>query len=83
MAEEIGASDAPVGTLFIGPHNHFPNASELVGTIFRRPSPVRVNRNGVRVHDESWICNNDFGWMIGVNIDRQPGRSSTASSTRR
>lgn len=74
MAEEIGASDAPISTLFIGPHNHFPGASECVGSLIRRPQPVRVNRLGERCHDESWIVNNDFGWMIGVNLDRQPGK---------
>ncbi len=74
MAEEIGASDAPISTLFIGPHNHFPGASECVGSLIRRPEPVRVNRNGERCSDESWTSCGDFGWMIGVNLDRQPGK---------
>lgn len=74
MAEEIGASDAPISTLFIGPHNHFPGASEYVGSLIRRPEPIRVNRLGERCSDESWTSYTDFGWMIGVNLDRQPGK---------
>lgn len=74
MAEQIGAGRAPVSTLYIGPHNHFEGASEITGGLIRRPFPIRVNRNGERVSDEGANCDFDYGWMIGVNLDKQPGK---------
>jgi fumarate reductase flavoprotein subunit len=74
MAEDIGAGAGTVSTLFIGPHNHFPGASEITGTLVRRPHPLRLSRNGDRVSDESFCVTSEFGWMIGVNVDKQPGK---------
>ena len=74
MAEEIGAGAGAVSTLYIGPHNHFPGASEITGSLIRRPHPIRVSRNGERVSDEATCLTSDFGWMIGVNLDKQPGK---------
>ncbi len=74
MAEEIGAGTGQISTLYIGPHNHFPGASEVAGSVIRRPHPLRVNRNGERVADEGWNVTSEFGWMIGVNLDKQPGK---------
>lgn len=74
MAEEIGAGAGAVSTLYIGPHNHFKGASEITGSLIRRPYPIRVNRNGERVSDEGTCLTSDFGWMIGVNLDKQPGK---------
>ena len=74
MAEEIGAGTGSISTLFIGPHNHFPGASEVAGAVIRRPYPLRVNRNGERISDEGWILTSEFAWMIGVNLDKQPGK---------
>ncbi len=74
MAEEIGAAAGQISTLFIGPHNHFPNASEITCGFLRRAYPIRVNINGERVQDEAGVCTSDFGWFMGVNIDRQPGK---------
>jgi fumarate reductase flavoprotein subunit len=74
MAEEIGGGQGRISTLFIGPQHHFPGASENTGSIIRRAHPVRVNRNGERVSDESFNITSEFSWMIGVNIDKQPGK---------
>lgn len=74
MAEEIGAGTGMISTLFIGPHNHFPGASEIAGSLIRRPHPLRVNRNGERIVDEGFIVTSEFGWMIGANLDRLPGK---------
>ena len=78
MAEEIGAGTGQISTLFIGPHNHFAKASQLVGTIPRRPHPIKVDRNGERFIDESWSTNSEFGWMQSVAIDYIPGKVSYA-----
>ncbi len=74
MAEEIGAMAGRVSTLFIGPHNHFPGASEITGAVIRRPHLMCVNRTGERFVDESLVTDDEFGWMKSVNIDRQPGK---------
>ncbi len=74
MAEELGAGTGMISTLFIGPHNHFPGASEIAGSAIRRPHLLRVNRNGERIVDESFNVTSEFGWMIGANLDRQPGK---------
>lgn len=74
MAEEVGAMAGRVSTLFIGPHNHFPGASEITGAVIRRPHIMCVNRTGERFVDESLVTDDEFGWMKSVNIDRQPGK---------
>lgn len=74
MAEEIGAKTGMISTLYIGPHNHWENASEGVGCLPRRPQPIKVNRNGERFVDESMSVYGEFGWMQSVTIERQPGR---------
>ncbi|MGI5971861.1 MAG: FAD-dependent oxidoreductase [Oscillospiraceae bacterium] len=74
MAEEAGAAEGRIGTLFIGPHNHYPQASELVGMLMRRPQPTKVNQNGERFCNEALPLDEDFGWMMSVSVDSQPGK---------
>lgn len=74
MAEKIGAKIGTVSILFIGPHNHYPGASEAVGCLPRRPEPVMVNRNGERFVDEAMAGNGEYGWMSSVAVDYQPGK---------
>jgi fumarate reductase flavoprotein subunit len=78
MGEEIGAQIGKISTLFIGPHNHFPGASEVVGALMRRPQVISVNKSGERFVDESLVVSSEFGWMKSVNLDRQPGKISWA-----
>lgn len=73
MAEEVGGVAGPVGTLFIGPHNHFPHASETVGMFMRRPHPIKVNKLGERFVNEG-LPFEEFGWMQCANVDTQPGK---------
>lgn len=72
MAEEIGAKSTYISTLYIGPHNH--GSNPRVGLIMRRPYVIKVNRKGQRFVDESLPVTSDFGWMMSVAFDRQPGR---------
>ncbi len=74
MAEQVGARTDRISTLYIGPHNHFPGASEAAGNIMRRPQLVKFDRNGYRFVDESIRVNSNFPWMIGVCLDRLPGK---------
>lgn len=74
MAEQIGAKIGNVSILFIGPHNHYPGASEAVGCLPRRPEPIKVNRNGERFVDEAMSGDGEFGWMTSVAVDYQPGK---------
>jgi fumarate reductase flavoprotein subunit len=74
MAEEIGAAPGRIATLFIGPHNHYPGASELTGMLMRRPNPVKVNIYGERFVDESLPITEEFGWMQCLSVDYQPGK---------
>lgn len=74
MAEKIGAMIGNVSILYIGPHNHYPGASEAVGCLPRRPEPIKVNRNGERFVDEAMSGNGEFGWMSSVAVDYQPGK---------
>ena len=76
MAEEIGAAAGRIGTLFIGPHNHYPRASELVGMLMRRPQPIKVNQNGERFTNEAIPFEEEFGWMMSLSVDCQPGKKS-------
>ena len=76
MAEEIGAAAGRIGTLFIGPHNHFPHASEVQSVLMRRPQPIKVNQNGERFTDESLPFTEEFGWMMACAVDAQPGKAS-------
>ena len=73
MAEEVGGVEGGVGTLFIGPHNHFPHASETVGMFMRRPHPIKINRLGERFVNEG-LPYTEFGWMQCANVDTQPGK---------
>lgn len=73
MAEEVGGVEGGVGTLFIGPHNHFPRASETVGMLMRRPHPIKVNKLGERFVNEG-LPFEEFGWMQCANVDMQPGK---------
>lgn len=73
MAEEVGGVEGAVGTLFIGPHNHFPRASETVGMLMRRPHPIKVNKLGERFVNEG-LPFEEFGWMQCANVDMQPGK---------
>lgn len=72
MAQEVGAAETPISTLFIGPHNHPYN--QRTGLIMRRPQVVKVNRDGYRFTDESMPETRDFGWMQSIALDRQPGK---------
>jgi fumarate reductase flavoprotein subunit len=74
MAEEVGGAAGRINTLFIGPHNHFKGASEVVGAVTRRPYGIKVNKLGERFVDESLCSESEFGWMQSVNLDRQPGK---------
>lgn len=74
MAEEAGAKVGKLSTLFIGPHNHWPGASELIGMLMRRGHNLKVNINGERFADESIPNENEFGWMLSVAVENQPGR---------
>ena len=74
MAEKIGARLGTMSILFIGPHNHYPGASEAVGCLPRRPEPIKVNRNGERFVDEAMSGDGEFGWMTSVAVDYQPGK---------
>ena len=76
MAEEVGGAPGKVSTVFIGPHNHFKGASEIVGTVTRRPHGIKINKHGERFVDESICSWSEFGWMMSANIDRQPGKMS-------
>ena len=76
MAEEIGAAAGRIGTLFIGPHNHYAQASEVMSVLLRRPQPIKVNQNGERFTDESLPFEEEFGWMMAVSVDQQPGKKS-------
>lgn len=78
MAEEIGAAEGRIGTLFIGPHNHYPKASEVMGVLMRRAQPIKVNQNGERFTDESIPFEEEFGWMMALSVDMQPGKKSFA-----
>jgi fumarate reductase flavoprotein subunit len=70
MAEEIGAADTPMASLYIGPHN-YPHNSRI-GLIVRRPHTVKVNRDGERFTDEGMPLTRTWGWMMSVSLDRQP-----------
>ena len=74
MAEEIGAAAGRVGTLYIGPHNHYPGASELVGMLMRRAQPIKVNQNGERFVNEAIPFDEEFGWMLSLSLEDQPGK---------
>jgi len=74
MAEELDAAPGRIATLFIGPHNHYPDASELVGMLMRRPQPVKVNIYGERFVDEGLPITEEFGWMQCLSVDYQPGK---------
>lgn len=74
MAEEIGAAEGRIGSLFIGPHNHYPKASELVGMLMRRPQPIKVNMAGERFTNEAIPFDEEFGWMMSLSVDCQPGK---------
>ena len=74
MAEEAGAFIGRTGALYIGPHNHYPKASEVVSVLMRRPHYMKVNISGERFVDESLPMTNTFGWMQCVSVDKQPGK---------
>lgn len=74
MAEEIGAAAGKIGTLFIGPHNHYFKASEVISVLMRRPHYMKVNMHGERFVDESLPMTEQFGWMQCVCLDNQPGK---------
>jgi len=72
MAEAIGAASTHISTLFIGPHGHGWN--EQTGVLVRRPHLIKINRNGERFVDESMSVNKNWGWMLSMAVDRQPGK---------
>lgn len=83
MAEEIGAAEGRIGVLFIGPHNHYPNASEVMSVMLRRPQNIKVNQNGERFTDESIPFTNEYGWMMSQSVDMQPCKKSYAIMSQR
>ncbi|MGM9615142.1 MAG: FAD-dependent oxidoreductase [Oscillospiraceae bacterium] len=83
MAEEIGAAEGRVGVLFIGPHNHYPYASEVMSVLLRRPQNIKVNQNGERFTDESIPFTNEFGWQMSQSVDMQPGKKCFAIMSQR
>lgn len=78
MAEEIGAAEGRIGTLFIGPHNHYPHASEVMSVLMRRPQVIKVNQNGERFTNEGIPFEEEFGWMMSMSVDCQPGKKCYA-----
>ena len=74
MAEEAGGAPGQIGTLFIGPHNHYPKASEVISVLMRRPHYMKVNIQGERFVDESLPMTHQFGWMQCLSVDYQPGK---------
>jgi len=74
MAEEAGAEVGKFGTLFIGPHNHYKGASEIVGMLMRRPNPIRLTSFGERFIDESLVFEEEFSWFSCAKIDALPGK---------
>jgi fumarate reductase flavoprotein subunit len=72
MAEEIGAGNTHISTLWIGPHGH--NTDESAGTLARRPNLIKVNRLGQRFVDEAIAVTRDFPWMNCLALDRQPDK---------
>lgn len=76
MAEELGAANTPVASLFIGPHNHPYNPR--TGLLIRRPHVVKVNRDGERFTNEDQIITRRWGWTLAVSLDRQPEKKCFA-----
>ncbi len=76
MAEEIGAANTPVSSLYIGPHNHPHNPR--TGLLIRRPHVVKVNRDGERFTNEDQPITRRWGWTMAVSLDRQPGKKCFA-----
>lgn len=74
MIEEVGGQFGDIATLFIGPHNHGIDSSELTGVVMRRVQPIKVDRYGERFIDESVYTDTDFGSMLSYSVDRQPGK---------
>ncbi|MDR3277415.1 MAG: FAD-dependent oxidoreductase [Oscillospiraceae bacterium] len=74
MAEEVGGAAGRISTVFIGPHNHFKGASEIVGAVTRRSHGIKINKLGERFQDESLPSEAEFNWMGCVSVDRQPGK---------
>lgn len=74
MAEEAGVALGRMSTLFIGPHNHFPGASEVTQALMRRPQLMKVNKMGERCFNEGWAFDNEFGWMGAASLSVQPGK---------
>ena len=74
MAEEIGAQVGKVSTLYIGPHLHWKDSSEMINMLQRRPHNMKVTMNGERFADEGIPTENEFGWMLSTCIDNLPGR---------
>lgn len=72
MGEEVGAVTGTIGHLWIGPHNHGANCSEITCFLQRRPHPLKVNKLGLRFCDEGLWSNQDYGWMLSVAIQNQP-----------
>lgn len=72
MGEEIGAVTGNIGHLWIGPHNHGANMSEITGMVMRRPHPMKVNKLGLRFCDEGLWSNQNYGWFISNSIQMQP-----------
>lgn len=72
MAEEVGAANGHLSTLYIGPHNH--PANMRIGNIMRRPMMMYLNRNGERFVDESIPQYEAWAWMRAIAIELQPDR---------
>jgi fumarate reductase flavoprotein subunit len=69
MAEEVGAANTPVSSLYIGPHNHPYNPRTAL--LIRRPHTIKINRDGERFTDEAMPLTRQWGWMMAVSLDRQ------------
>jgi fumarate reductase flavoprotein subunit len=72
MAEDVGAANGQMSTLYIGPHCHPINMR--IGNIMRRPMMVYINRNGERFVDESSPMHDTWWWMRSMAIELQPDR---------
>lgn len=76
MAEELGAANTHISSLYIGPHNHPFNPR--TGLLIRRPQVVKVNRNGERFVNEDQIATRKWGWTLAVALDHQPEKKCFA-----
>ena len=75
MAEEAGAAAGRIGTLFIGPHNHYPGGGELTGKLCEAALPQSRNMYGERVRRRGDPRRQEFGCMFSAAVDNATGQA--------